>query len=170
MTFLLAPMSPLILWLTVALLALPVVFLLFGLIGGPPAGFVLVPMAGLILVLYAVIWLWSRPTRFELTPDALILVWPVRRRRIERADIRGATVLAKGDARRQLGFGMRIGAGGLWGGFGWLWTTRRGLLDLYVSRETDVVLVELDPRAGRSLLLTPERPEAFVAALQRPGS
>src|SRR5262249_13219822 len=84
--------------------------------------------------------------------------------------IRGATVLAKGDTRRELGFGMRIGAGGLWGGFRWLWTTRRGLLDLYVSRETDVVLVELDPRAGRSLLLTPERPEAFVAPLQRPGS
>jgi hypothetical protein len=28
---------------------------------------------------------------------------------------------------------LRIGVGGLWGVFGWLWT-RRGLVEVYVSR------------------------------------
>jgi hypothetical protein len=58
---------------------------------------------------------------------------------------------------------MRIGAGGLWGGFGWLYT-RKGLLDLYVSRTDRFVLVRR--RIGRPLLLTPERDEAFVDALR----
>jgi hypothetical protein len=58
---------------------------------------------------------------------------------------------------------MRIGAGGLWGGFGWLYT-RRGLVDLYVSRTDRFVLVRR--RAGRPLLLTPERDASFVDALR----
>jgi hypothetical protein len=47
--------------------------------------------------------------------------------------------------------------------FGWLYT-RKGLLDLYVSRTDRLVLVRL--RAGRPLLLTPERDEGFVDALR----
>jgi hypothetical protein len=58
---------------------------------------------------------------------------------------------------------MRIGAGGLWGGFGWLYT-RKGLLDLYVSRTDRFVLVRL--RTGRPLLITPDADERFVAAFR----
>jgi hypothetical protein len=58
---------------------------------------------------------------------------------------------------------MRIGAGGRWGGFGWLYTPK-GLLGLYVSRTDRVVLVRL--RTGRPLLVTPENDDGFVAALR----
>ena len=58
---------------------------------------------------------------------------------------------------------FEVHTGGLWGGFGWLYT-RKGLLDLYVSRTDRLVLVRL--RAGRPLLLTPERDEGFVDALR----
>jgi hypothetical protein len=58
---------------------------------------------------------------------------------------------------------MRVGAGGLWGGFGWLWTQRRGIVQMYVSRTDDFVWIE---RPGeRSWLITPERPKAFVRAM-----
>jgi hypothetical protein len=31
----------------------------------------------------------------------------------------------------EVGWSMRVGAGGLWGGFGWLWTERRGIVQMY---------------------------------------
>jgi hypothetical protein len=58
----------------------------------------------------------------------------------------------------------RIGVGGLWGGFGWLWTTRRGLVEFYVSRADGMVLIER--RGARPLLITPADPEKLLRALQ----
>jgi hypothetical protein len=60
---------------------------------------------------------------------------------------------------------VRVGAGGIWGGFGWLWTKRQGLVQMYISRTEGFVWIE---RAGaRPWLLTPEQPEEFVRALSR---
>ena len=72
-------------------------------------------------------------------------------------------MLSREAFRREFGWGVRIGAGGLWGGFGWLYTSK-GLVGLYVSRTDRVVLVRR--RAGRPLLVTPEDDERFVAALR----
>jgi hypothetical protein len=58
---------------------------------------------------------------------------------------------------------MRVGAGGLWGGFGWLWTQRRGIVQMYISRTDGFVWIE---RIGdRPWLITPDEPEKFVRAL-----
>ena len=58
---------------------------------------------------------------------------------------------------------MRVGAGGLWGGFGWLWTQRRGIVQMYISRTDGFVWIE---RVGdRPWLITPAQPSAFVRAL-----
>jgi hypothetical protein len=92
-----------------------------------------------------------------------VIVWPARRRHIAKHDISGARVLESRQFRSEFGWAARVGVGGLWGGFGWAWTSRRGLLDLYVSRTDGCVLVER--RSGRALLLTPERPEEFARAL-----
>jgi hypothetical protein len=54
---------------------------------------------------------------------------------------------------------MRIGVGGLWGGFGWLWTAKKGFLEFYISRAEGLILIEL--RQGNPLLITPENPERF---------
>jgi hypothetical protein len=156
-------MSALIWALTAPLLAVPVLFAVVAsrMSGGVSRLFWVI--AGLLAVMYAVIWLYARPTRFEVGPDGLVIVWPGRRRRIDRRDISGARVLASGQFRPEFGWAARVGVGGLWGGFGWAWTSRRGLLDLYVSRTDGCVLVER--RSGRGLLLTPERPDEFVRAL-----
>jgi len=58
---------------------------------------------------------------------------------------------------------MRVGAGGLWGAFGWLWTTKRGTVQMYISRTDNFVWIER--RSERPWLITPERPEQFVAAM-----
>jgi hypothetical protein len=152
------------LWaLTVPLLALPGLFALVASWTPGAVSRLFWVIAGLLAVMYVVIWLYARPTRFEVGPDGLVIVWPARRRRIDRRDIGGARVLESGQLRPELGWAARIGVGGLWGGFGWAWTSRRGLLDLYVSRTDGCVLVER--RSGRALLLTPERPDEFARAL-----
>ena len=54
-------------------------------------------------------------------------------------------------------------AGGLGGGFGWLWTQKRGVVRMYISRTDGLVWIER--RSERPWLVTPEKPEAFVRAL-----
>jgi len=123
---------------------------------------ILTVAVGLTLLIYAGVWLYGRPAQFEVDEHALRIVWPVRRRTIPRSSVRDARILTSPEFRKEYGFGMRIGAGGLWGGFGLL-KTRATTFSLWVSRTDRVVIVELD--GDRPLLVTPEDPERFVARL-----
>jgi hypothetical protein len=163
--FPLAPMSRPIRVLTAVLLMLPAVFVSGGLLTG--GGRVLVTAGLLVAVLYVVVWLFWRPTAFDVSPAELRIVWPLRSASIDRSDIAGVRGVDAKSFRAEFGLPLRIGVGGLWGGFGWLWTTRRGLLEFYVSRTTGLVLVER--RTGRTLLLTPADAEGFVRALSPAG-
>jgi len=149
--------------LTAFALVLPAVFIGLGLASPPPVGALLRWVGAGIAVLYVFIWLAGRPTRFELTAAELVLIWPIRSRRIPRSDIRAVRQIRARAFRREFGWAARIGAGGLFGGFGWLYTSRGGLFDLYVSRIDEWVLVERV--SGRPLLLNPEPAADFVAAL-----
>jgi len=100
--------------------------------------------------------------RFELEGDQLRIVWPVRSRSISTRAVLRARVLTSAEFRREFGYGMRIGTGGLWGGFGLL-KTRRETFSMWISRLDRMVLVEL--RGARPLLITPDRPEEFVRAV-----
>lgn len=157
-SFRLAPMSRSICGLTGALLTLP-------LLGLGASWLVAEPLALpalLLAAIYAWVWLRFRPTRFVVRPHALEIIWPLKRREIPRADVSSVRILDRAALRAEAGFGLRVGAGGLWGGFGWLWTRRRGIVQLYVSRLDGFVWIEC---VGRPWLITPEQPEAFVAAL-----
>ena len=160
MTFRLAPMDFLMRLLTLALLTLPPLFLAIAVLGNR---WLLIPAAFLV-ALYIWIWLWFRPTRFIVHPRVLEIVWPVRRRTIPREDVVAVRLLDKHELRREVGWAMRGGAGGLWGGFGWLWTQKRGIVRMYISRTDGLVWIER--RDDRPWLITPERPEAFVRALE----
>jgi PH (Pleckstrin Homology) domain-containing protein len=160
--FRLAPMSPVILVLTVFLWLLPVAFFV--------AAFTLhrlfVLAALFLLFMYVWIWLWFRPTAFVVSSTDVEIIWPLRRRSIGRDTITNVRRIDRPELRSEVGWGMRVGAGGLWGGFGYLWTTRRGLVRLYVSRVDDLVWIE----RGRETpwLITPEQPDAFIRALAHP--
>ena len=158
-TFRLARMSPLILALTLILLAIPVLFLTNAFFGKS----LLVGPALLVIGIYSWVWLRFRPSEFVVRPDAIDVTWPLKRRQIPRADISDVRLIDKRDLRREVGWGMRVGAGGLWGGFGWLWTKRRGIVQMYISRTDRFVWIERSN--GRPWLITPETPEAFVRAI-----
>lgn len=158
-TFRLAPMSPIILVMTLILLALPIFFFIAVLFG---ARFHIVPGL-LVSTLYAWIWLRFRPSHFVVHDHALEILWPLKRREISRDGISSVRLLTSEELKREIGWGLRMGAGGLGGGFGWLWTKQHGLVQMYVSRTDQFVWI--DRGNDRPWLLTPEQPEAFVHAL-----
>ena len=91
--------------------------------------------------------------------------WPLKRRSIPRKDIAEVRLIDKRALHSETGWGVRVGVGGLWGGFGWLWTQRRGVVQMYISRTDGFVWIE---RVGdRPWLITPAQPAAFVRALSR---
>lgn len=91
-------------------------------------------------------------------------MWPLWARTVAADDIRDARIVSADELRREHGRGVRIGAGGLWGGFGLLKTTHE-TFSMWISRTDRFVLVRLD--RARPLLVTPDDPERFVALLRR---
>lgn len=158
-SFRLARMSPLVLTLTIVLLALPPAFFVGMLFWGR----LLAIPAILIVTIYAWVWLRFRPSQFVVHRGGLRVIWPLKCREIPRENISNVRLVDRQELRREIGWGMRVGAGGLWGGFGWLWTTQRGIVQMYVSRTDRFVWIER--AGGRPWLITPEEPEAFVRAL-----
>ncbi len=158
-SFRLAPMCNVIKILTLVLLALPLIFVagsLFGnrLLWGP---------AFLVIAIYSWVWLRFRPKLFVVRPGMLEVVWPLKHRRIPRGDISGVLLINRKELKREVGWGLRVGAGGLWGGFGWLWTQRRGVVQMYISRIDRFVWIERT--SNWPWLITPEEPEEFVRVL-----
>jgi hypothetical protein len=158
-TFRLAPMSPIILIMTLVLLLLPIAFTISILFG---ARFHVAP-AILVAVIYFWIWLRFRPSSFVVCDQSLDIIWPLKHRSIPLDSISAVRILNSDELKQKIGWGMRMGAGGLGGGFGWLWTKRLGLVQMYVSRTDTFVWIER--KNGRPWLITPEQPEVFVTAL-----
>jgi len=159
----LAPMSPLIRGLTWFVLLLPVCFVALAL--SNPRAILLLNMVLFLLVIYGSVWTLWRPKRFEITPNGLLIAFPLRTKLTPLDSIVSVRAMSKRDKRAELGRAMRVGAGGLWGGFGWLSTQKRGWVEFYISRLDDYVFIE---RRGKApLLITPARPEAFIAELDQ---
>jgi hypothetical protein len=161
-TFRLAPMAPFIRWLTWLLWALPAGLAVAALANPRSVG--LLWIALLLAVLYLAVWIWWRPGRFEVSERGLVLVFPGRRATIAISDIESASVVDPKAFRQQFGLALRVGAGGLWGGFGWLWT-RNGWVEFYVSALDRYVLIRRRRRIP--LLISPEEPQRMVAMLER---
>lgn len=158
-TFPLARMSRLIRVLTFGLFAIPVLFLWVGVTQNSP----IIYPGLLVAAIYLWVWLRYRPLRFVIHPDAVEIVWPLRKRRIARHSITAVRRIEGSELKGKLGFCMRIGVGGLWGGFGWLWSRRLGIVQMYISRTDGFVWIERGDE--RSWLLTPERPDEFARTL-----
>ncbi len=118
-------------------------------------------LAGVLLV-YVAIWLLGRPTRFEVTAQTVRIRWPLRQKQIPLDNIESIETIDS----QQVGAAIRtFGAGGLWGGFGLFWSRKLGHFAMYASRQDGWVRIAL--REGKDLLITPEKPERFVAEAQR---
>ena len=120
-------------------------------------------VCGFLVSIVASVWLLFRPLWFDLSPRGLHIRWPLRWKLIPLARIKGAEIASAAEMTSRYGSGVRVGAGGLWGGFGYR-TSNQGLLHMYISRVDYVVLVHV--RHDKPWILTPRDPERFVATLR----
>jgi hypothetical protein len=159
--FKLAPMSPLFRGLTIALWTLPFLFGISALVWRQQlAGIIFI----FLITLYGAVWLWYRPSWFVVSSNCVEIVFPAWRRRIPVQDICAIRIINKDAFQREFGWAIRIGVGGLWGSFGWLWTYRRGFLEFYISQHDNFVLI--DRFTHKSITITPENPEQFAEAVE----
>lgn len=159
--FPIAPMSGLILWLTILVLPLPLLLLYAGSRAG--VGALAWLPALFVASVYLAIWIYMRPSHFELSERSLDIVWPIRRFSLPLREIESIQLVSGKEFRSRYGSGIRIGAGGLGGGFGLL-KTKSVTFRFYISRLDDYVIVRR--RSGRPLLITPADPSQFVSSVE----
>ncbi|MDP6634448.1 MAG: PH domain-containing protein [Phycisphaerae bacterium] len=138
-------------------LALPIVIFI-----AAPEVWMSMLLAGVIWGTYAFVWVFYRPSRFEICRSGLRIVWPMRSFYIPAAEIAEIAPISKS----ALGLVLRtFGAGGLWGGFGRFWSRKMGHMLIYASRSDGLVCI----RRGRerTVLISPARPDEFITELQR---
>jgi len=157
-------MSSLFALLTLFLLAIPGAMLLGVVSSDGIVRFGMLGTAGFMAFVYAAVWFWWRPSHVEVDARGLDVVFPLRRRSTSWGEVRRVSLIDRQGLRARFGRTMRVGAGGLWGGFGWLKASKGGWIEFYISRLDGMVLVE---RAGRSpLLVTTKTPGRLVDAIR----
>lgn len=158
----LAPMCRLVVITTVSVLALPVVFAIVAMRLDWPRSIAPLGLSALFMMACLVVWTWFRPKLFIVSHDFLTIQWPLRNKVRRISDVLSAKVISNSEFRKEYGRGMRIGAGGLWGGFGLL-KTSSCMFQMYISRTDEFVLIHF--RNEPPLLITPEKPHRFIQAL-----
>ena len=160
-SFAIAPMDRLFRVLTALLLGLPALFVVLALTAPWPLPLLFGGVGAVVGLLYAWIWFYWRPTQFRLEPAHLHIEFPRRQLVVELSEVASVRVYdSRQDFVKEWGAGIRIGAGGLWGAFGWL-KTPKGLLQMYITRNEQLVVIEFTGR--KPLLITPEDADRFVA-------
>ena len=162
--YLLAPMDRMYQGLSLFLGSLPFLFVSLTLMLPGPQKLMFGACALFLFVIYAWIWFYARPESFRLESTALVIEFPRREMALDLSGVQQVHLYNNySDFIAQWGFGIRIGAGGLFGSFGWL-KTAKGTLQMYLSRSEDLVVMEFQDR--RPLLFTPERAQDFVTAVK----
>ena len=153
--FPLAPMSRGYRILTVGVFLLPIPLLFIPMLW---------PTGLLMLAIFGGVYVLLRPTGFEVAPGHLRIVFPWRSKEVSR--INQVEAIDRGELRRRFGGLVRVGAGGLWGAFGYLWSPR-AVVETYISRGEGLLLLERP--GGKPLLLSPADPAGMAQALQAGG-
>ena len=163
-SFAIAPMDRLFRVLTALLMGLPVLFAILMLTSPWPLPLLFGGVGAIVGLLYTWIWFYWRPSQFRLDTAHLHIEFPRRQLVVELSEVAAVQVYdAHQDFVNDWGPGVRIGAGGLWGAFGWL-KTSKGLLQMYITRNEQLVVIEFTGR--KPLLITPDQAQDFVYALE----
>jgi hypothetical protein len=157
-----APMAAVFVVLSGLVLAIPIIFTVIGL-GDPRLRVVFLGTAVMVAAAALGVWVFYKPKRFLVDDAVLTIEFPMRTIEISRTEITSARVLSRDRFRETLGFALRVGIGGLFGVFGYLWSNKLGWVTIYATSTDDWVLIER--RGSGPLILTPKDAEGLVAAL-----
>jgi len=157
-TFQLAPMDR-TMWILTSLIVLigPAIILF------TPRHLMMWPAGALLLALIALVYLLWRPSAFVVDGGALTIMYPLRTRKYALDELTAAQPIDSKAFRSRFRYGLRVGVGGLFGGFGWL-KVSGGWVEMDISRVNDMVLLEWKDRSP--LLVTPQRPDDFIATVR----
>ena len=160
-----APMAPLYVLSTGITLAIPVIWAIMIFTVGQGIWRISLVVVASFIALCAVIWLYLRPSRYEVDDGGVTIHWHLRRLVVPRAEITSVSTIDRQVLRRDFGWSARVGVGGVFGTFGLLWTSKRGWMSAYATTTTGWGLIER--RDARPILISPERADDFVRAFSR---
>lgn len=142
---------------------LPLVMFFAGFYAPAPTSYALYGVTAFLALIWGSVWFYWRPKEFVIDGTGLTIRWPLREMHVPGETISGVRTVSKAEFKSEFGWYYRVGAGGLWGAFGWLKTRKRGMVPTFVSRMSGWVLVDRDNDAP--ILLSPNAPARFVELL-----
>lgn len=114
-------------------------------------------IAFLPVISFFVVYLF-RPNNYSISNDKLLIHRMIGNIEINRANIQSVQEIDESQVKNSI---RTFGVGGFFGSFGKFWNSKLGNMTWYVTRRNNFVLVETKDQ--KKIILTPDKPEEFVA-------
>jgi Bacterial PH domain len=117
-------------------------------------------MAIPLIIVYVIVFL-LRPNNYSVSSDKLLIHRALSNVEISRNNIQTVQEIDESEVKNSI---RTFGVGGFFGNFGKFWNGKLGNMTWYVTRKNNFVLVETKDQ--KKIILTPDKPEEFVASFQ----
>ena len=115
----------------------------------------------LLPIIISIIVYLLRPNNYSVSDDKLLIHRMINTIEIDRNNIQSVREIDESQVKNSL---RTFGVGGFFGNFGKFWNGKLGKMTWYVTRKNNFVLVETKDQ--KKIILTPDKPEEFVASFQ----
>jgi Bacterial PH domain len=112
------------------------------------------------IIAFIVVYL-LRPNNYSVSADKLLIHRMINNVEINRNNIQSVQEIDVSKIKNSI---RTFGVGGFFGSFGKFWNSTLGNMTWYVTRKNNYVLVETKDQ--KKIILTPDKPEEFVASFQ----
>jgi Bacterial PH domain len=111
-----------------------------------------------LIIVFVIVYL-LRPNNYSISSDKLLIHRIFKDVVIDRNSIQSVQEIDESKVENSI---RTFGVGGLFGNFGKFWNGKLGNMTWYVTRKNNFVLVETKDQ--KKIILTPDKPEEFVAS------
>jgi hypothetical protein len=115
----------------------------------------------LLPIIITIIVYLLRPNNYSVSSDKLLIHRMLGNIEIERNNIQSVQEIDESQVKNSI---RTFGVGGFFGSFGTFWNSKLGKMKWYVTRKNNFVLVETKDQ--KKIILTPDKPEEFVASFK----
>ncbi len=147
--------------MTILLFLVVIAALVPGIIFTPEEAQFTIIFTVILVVSLLVIAFLIRPNNYSVSPDKLLIHRIIKDVEINRNNIQSVQEIDESQIKNSL---RTFGVGGFFGSFGTFWNDKLGKMTWYVTRKNNFVLVETKDQ--KKIILTPDKPEEFVASFK----
>lgn len=115
----------------------------------------------IIPIIISIVVYLLRPNNYSVSADKLLIHRMLGNIEIDRNSIQSVQEIDVSKVKNSL---RTFGVGGFFGSFGKFWNASLGNMTWYVTRKNNFVLVETKDK--KKIILTPDKPDEFVASFQ----